>query len=44
MNQFKYKQDDFIKVGDDGRKVLGVDISPEKACIFNCIVCNRGNI
>lgn len=43
MNQFKYKQDDFIKVGDDGRKVLGVDISPEKACIFNCIVCNRGN-
>ncbi|WP_298029475.1 hypothetical protein [uncultured Dysosmobacter sp.] len=42
MNYLKYKMDDYIKVGDDGRKVLGVDIQPEKACIFDCIVCNRG--
>lgn len=42
MNYLTYKMDDFIKVGDDGRKVLGVDIQPEKACIFDCIVCNRG--
>lgn len=42
MNQFQFKKDEFIKVSEDGYKVLGVDISPEKACIFNCIVCNRG--
>lgn len=42
MNYLTYKMDDYVKVGDDGRKVLGVDIQPEKACIFDCIVCNRG--
>lgn len=42
MNYLKFHQDEFIKLGDNGRKVLGVDIQPEKACIFNCIVCNRG--
>lgn len=42
MNYLTYKLDDFVKVDDDGRKVLGVDIQPEKACIFDCIVCNRG--
>lgn len=42
MNYFKYKQDEFIQVDEDGRKVLAVDIQPEKACIFNCIICNRG--
>ena len=41
MNYLTYKMDDYIKV-DDSRKVLGVDIQPEKACIFDCIVCNRG--
>lgn len=42
MDYFKYKQDEFIQVDEDGRKVLAVDIQPEKACIFNCIVCSRG--
>ena len=41
MNYLTYKMDDYIKV-DDSRKVLSVDIQPEKACIFDCIVCNRG--
>lgn len=42
MDYFKYKQDEFVKVDEDGRKVLAVDIQPEKACIFNCVVCSRG--
>lgn len=42
MNQFTYKQDDVVQVDPDGRKVLAVDIQPEKACIFDCIVCSRG--
>lgn len=42
MNYLKFHQDQFAKLADDDRKVLGVDIQPEKACIFNCIVCNRG--
>lgn len=42
MNYFVYQQDKFVKVEDDGRKILGVDINPEKGCIFNCITCNRG--
>ena len=42
MNYFTYKQDDFVKVEPDGRKVLGVDINPEKRCIFNCVICMRG--
>ncbi|MCD8036600.1 MAG: hypothetical protein LUE88_04350 [Clostridiales bacterium] len=42
MNYIKYKRDEFVKVEDGGRKVLGLDIQPEKACIFNCIVCNKG--
>lgn len=42
MNYFTYKQDDFVKVDPDGRKVLGVDINPDKGCIFNCVICLRG--
>ena len=42
MNYLTFKKDEIIKVDEDGRKVLGVDIQPEKACIFNCIVCSRG--
>ena len=42
MNYVKFHLDQFVKLEDDNRKVLGVDIQPEKACIFNCIVCNRG--
>ncbi|MFA9376360.1 MAG: radical SAM protein [Lachnotalea sp.] len=39
MNYFNYKQDEFIKV-DEG-KILRVDINPQKACIFNCVMCNH---
>lgn len=42
MVQFTYKQDDVVQVDEDGRKVLAVDIQPEKACIFDCVVCTRG--
>ena len=42
MIYFKYKQDHNVQVNGDGRKVLYVDIQPEKACIFNCIVCTHG--
>lgn len=42
MYRFSYKQDDYIKVDNQESKVLCVDIQPEKACIFNCIVCSRG--
>jgi len=42
MIYFKYKQDHNVQTSGDGRKVLYVDIQPEKACIFNCIVCTRG--
>ena len=42
MNFFQYKQYEFVKVDADGRKVLSVNINPEKACIFNCLICNLG--
>ncbi len=42
MNYLTFKKDDVIQIDEDGRKVLGVDIQPEKACIFNCVVCSRG--
>ena len=42
MVQFTYKQDNVVQVDEDGRKVLAVDIQPEKACIFDCVVCTRG--
>lgn len=42
MYSFTFKQDNVIQVDGDGRKVLAVDVQPEKACIFNCIVCSRG--
>ena len=42
MVQFTYKQDDVVQVDEGGRKVLAVDIQPEKACIFDCVVCTRG--
>lgn len=42
MYRFTYKQDEFVKVAKGEKKVLAIDIQPEKACIFNCIVCNRG--
>lgn len=42
MNYLTFKNDDVIQLDSDGRKVLAVDIQPEKACIFNCVVCSRG--
>ena len=42
MNYFTYKQDDFVKVDPDGRKILSVDINPAKGCIFDCVICLRG--
>lgn len=42
MNYFEYKQYEHVKVDPDGRKVLSVNINPEKACIFNCKICNAG--
>ena len=42
MDFFVYKQYEHVKVDPDGRKVLSVNINPEKACIFNCKICNAG--
>lgn len=42
MDFFAYKQYEHVKVNPDGRKVLSVNINPEKACIFNCKICNAG--
>lgn len=42
MDYFEYKKYQFVKVDPDGRKVLPVNINPEKACIFNCDICNLG--
>lgn len=42
MDDFQYKQYEFVQVEPDGRKVLSVNINPEKACIFNCLICNLG--
>ena len=42
MNYFTFKQDDVVQTDEDGRRVLAVDIQPEKACIFDCVVCTRG--
>lgn len=42
MNFFEYKQYEYVKTDADGRKVLSVNINPEKACIFNCLICNLG--
>ena len=42
MDYFKYKQYEFVKANADDRKVLSVMINPEKACIFNCQICNLG--
>ena len=42
MDFFVYKQYEHVKVDPDGRKVLSVNINPEKACIFNCKICNLG--
>lgn len=38
MNYFEYKP---VEVEEDGRRVLSVDIHPEKSCIFNCVICNH---
>lgn len=42
MNYFEYKQYEYVKLEPDGRKVLSVNINPEKSCIFNCVICNLG--
>lgn len=42
MDYFTYKQYEHVKVDPDGRKVLSVNINPEKACIFDCKICNAG--
>lgn len=42
MDFFQYKQYEHVQVDPDGRKVLSVNINPEKACIFNCLICNLG--
>lgn len=42
MDFFVYKKYEHVQVDPDGRKVLSVNINPEKACIFNCKICNAG--
>ena len=42
MDFFVYKQYEHVQVDPDGHKVLSVNINPEKACIFNCKICNLG--
>lgn len=42
MNYFTFK--DALEVEEDGRKVLSVDINPEKSCIFNCLICNKASV
>ena len=42
MDYFTYKQYEHVKVDPDGRKVLSVNINPEKACIFDSKICNAG--
>ncbi len=42
MDFFDFKQYEHVKVDPDGRKVLSVNVNPEKACIFNCRICNVG--
>lgn len=41
-NQFEFKKYEYVSVAENGHKVLSVNINPEKACIFNCRICNVG--
>ncbi len=42
MNYLAFKQYKYVQTDADGRKTLTVNINPEKACIFNCRICNVG--
>lgn len=42
MNYFEFEKYKYVSVDADGRKVLSVNTNPEKACVFNCRICNLG--